>query len=180
MIDFHLTDEMNPRNAARVIDHLREERLWIPTTEDYGSRHNEWLEKTEARLIDNKVHALLATFGRIAVGAVIFRPEPNDQRIIGIRNISINPAYEGRYVGAFTLRNAEHVALETYPEAAQMIVDTKPTNYDMIAFLESQHYSPQEIIDLYHSGKPDVVLSKLLRSQGEATVPQPSDGHSTH
>lgn len=161
MIDFRLTDEMNPRNTARVIDHLREERLWIPTAKDYSS-HNEWLEKTETRLTTGKAHALLATFGRIAAGAIVFRLEPDDPETIGIRNISINPDYEGRYVGAFTLRNTEHAIRESFPEAKRIIVDTKTTNLDMIAFLESHHYSPEEIVDLYQSGKPDIVLSKPL------------------
>jgi hypothetical protein len=179
MVNFRLTDNMNPRNAARVIDHLRAERLWVPSTEDYGSKHGEWLERTEARLIDGTAHALLASFGRVAAGAVIFRPEPDNATIIGIRNISINPAYEGRYVGAFTLRNAECAAREAYPETSQIIVDTKTTNHAMIAFLESQDYTPEAIIDLYQSGKPDIILSKLLRPQDAAAAPQPSDDHST-
>lgn len=161
MIDFNLTDTMNARNAARVIDHLRQPRLWIPTDEDY-SHHSEWLEKTEAELISDTRHALVATFGRVVVGAIVFRPEPDDQETIGIRNISINPDYEGRYVGAFTLRNTEYAIRESYPKAARVIVDTKTTNTDMIAFLQSQHYSPKEIVDLYQSGKPDVVLAKPL------------------
>lgn len=32
----------------------------------------------------------------------------------------------------------------------------------MISFLESQGYAPEEIVDLYDSGKLDVVLSKTL------------------
>lgn len=161
MIDFRLTDAMNPRNAARVVDHLRQPRLWIPTEEDYAD-HGEWLEKVEAELVGDRRHALMATFGKIVVGAIVFRPEPHDPKTIGIRNISINPDYEGRYVGAFTLRNTEYAARESYPEAKRIIIDTKTTNHAMISFLESQHYLPEEIIDLYQSGKPDIVLAKHL------------------
>lgn len=163
MIDFHLTDEMNPTNAAQVAGHLREPRLWIPTEEDYGSQeHTNWLEKTEAELRECSRHALMATFGRTVAGALIFRVEPQNTETVGIRNISINPDFKGRLVGAFMLRNAEFLMREIYPEATKIIVDTKPTNYDMLGFLESQQYRPDEIIDLYQSGKPDVVLTKSL------------------
>jgi len=63
MIDFRLTDEMNPANAAKVADHLRRRRLWIPTEEDYPT-HNEWVEKSEAELINGSRHALMATYTR--------------------------------------------------------------------------------------------------------------------
>lgn len=52
MINFRLTDEMNPENAARIMDCLGEPRLWIPTEEDYGPLHGKWLEKIEHRLIN--------------------------------------------------------------------------------------------------------------------------------
>ena len=163
MIDFHLTDEMNPSSAAQVAGHLRRPRLWIPTEEDYGSRqHAHWLEKTEAELISGDRSALLATFGRVAAGVIVLRPEPDHPEIIGIRNISINPDFTGRHVAAFALRNAEFLAREAHPEATEITIDTKVTNHDMLSFLKSQHYSPREIVDLYQSGKPDVVLSKFL------------------
>lgn len=160
MIDFRLTDEMNPRNAARVTGYLDEPRLWIPTEEDYGTRHGEWLEKIEHRLINKEAMALLATLGLEAAGVIIFRPE--DSETSSIRNISINPNYEGRRIGSFMLRNAEHAAQEAHPGTKRIIVDTKITNSAMISFLESQGYAPEEIVDLYDSGKLDVVLSKTL------------------
>ncbi len=159
MIDFRLTDTMNPKNAAQVVDHLRQPRLWIPTEKDYPM-HAAWVEKTEAELVSGSRHALLAKFGRAVAGAIVFRPEPDEPTTVDIRNISINPDFRGRHVAAFTLRNAEFVAREHYPETSQYTVDTKLTNHEMLAFLESQGYTPVEIVDLYSSGTPDVVLSK--------------------
>lgn len=178
MFDFRLTDAMNPRTAARVIDHLGGPRQMVPS-EDYGTKHDEWLERTEPRLISGEAHALFATFGRVAAGAVVFRPEPDNPTIFGIRNISIHPNFKGRRVASFALRNAELLMRDINPDVAEIIVDTKTTNLDMIAFLESQGYTPKEIVDLYGSDKLDVVLSKTLRSQDEVDDPQPTGGRST-
>ena len=179
MIDIRFTDEMNPRNASRVIDQLRGPRDMIPN-QDYGNKHEEWLERIEPRLIRGDVHALFGEFGRVAAGAIVFRPEPSDSNIAGIRCISIPPEFKGRRIASFMLRNTELLIEEMYPRTEEVIVDTKTTNHNMIAFLESQGYRPEEITDLYQSGKPDIVFSKTLRARDEASDLQPYVDRSTH
>lgn len=181
-MNFHVTDEMNPRSAAKVVSHLREPRLWIPTERDYGSKsHSEWLEKTEAEIAAGTRYALMASFGRTIAGVTIFRPEPNEPSVAGIRNISINPAYEGRYVGAFLLRNTELLIGDIQPTANTIIVDTKITNTDMLSFLDRQRYQTNgQAADLYGSGKADIVLTKSITpAQDEAIDPQPYADRST-
>lgn len=162
MIDIRFTDEMNPRNAARVIDHLRQPRAYIDTAADYGAAHEAWLGKIEAELVSATRFALMATDGRETAGVIVFRPEPNKPETIGIRNISIKPAHKGQLFGSFALRTTERIASTLQPAARQIIVDTKTTNRDMIGFLHSQGYADLETTDLYDSGKPDLVLAKDL------------------
>ena len=161
MIDIRFTSEMNSRNAAKVADVLREPRLWIPTNEDYGAKqHQEWLEKTEAELVEEARFALLAIDGMKSRGAIVFRPDPDDETVMGIRNISISPETRGRLYGSFMLRNVEYAARQMLPRVETFEVDTKATNDEMLAFLAGQGYEQANVRDLYDSGKPDVVLRK--------------------
>ena len=161
-MNIRFTDEMNPRNAAGVIDVLRAPRLWIPTVADYGARHGEWLGKVEHGLIDGTRHALHARVGRQSVGAIVYRPNESDLRIIDIRNISIHPDVKGRRFGTFMLRNIEMLAQEQYADVERFRIDTKATNTEMLSFLSEQGYGLTSVSDLYGDGKPDVVLEKSL------------------
>lgn len=159
-MDVRFIDDMNPSRSAAVIDVLRKPRLWIPTKEDYGSAHDAWLEKTEAELISGTRNALLGQSGLAAVGAIVFRPEPGNEKSIGVRNISIDPSVSGRKFGTFMLRNVECIAQEEFPDVRRFEVDTKQTNHEMRQFLQQQGYTEVKTADLYDSGKLDVILEK--------------------
>lgn len=159
-MDIRITNEMTSSRAGKVMDVLRAPRLWIPTREDYGNGHDTWLQKVESELITGKRNALLARVGDCSVGTIVWRKNPDEDGVIDIRNISINPEIKGRYFGAFMLRNMEYCIRETNPEATLLRVDTKATNHDMLAFLAHQDYEAVDFLDIYESGKPDVVLEK--------------------
>lgn len=159
-MDIRITNEITPSRAGKVMDVLRAPRLWIPTREDYGKGHDTWLQKVESELMTGKRSALLARIGDRSVGTVVWRENPDEDGVIDIRNISINPEAKGRYFGAFMLRNMEYCMRETKPDATLLRVDTKATNRDMLAFLARQGYETVDSLDLYESGKPDVVLEK--------------------
>ena len=156
------TDEMNPTRAAKVTDVLRAPRLWIPTAEDYGPGHKDWLAKVEHELTVGAGHALHAQVDGHSAGAVIWRPSETDPMVMDIRNISIDPAMNGRYFGAFMLRNAEFLMHQQYSGVRTVQVDTKTTNPDMRAFLARQGYTEVGVADLYGSGKLDVLLHKTI------------------
>lgn len=163
-MDARFTDEMNPAQAARVMDVLRAPRLWIPTEQDYGdTTHKAWLAKVEQELVDGNRYALHAQMGTQSIGAVIWRPRASEPNVLDIRNISIHPDVKGRYFGAFMLRNVEWLMLENYPDATRIEVDTKTTNADMLSFLARQGYEVTGINDLYDSGRPDVLLRKTIK-----------------
>lgn len=162
MEDISFGEVSNPGRAANIVDFLRKPRLWIPTKADYGESHSAWLEKTEAELSDGTRHALFAKTGSQTVGAVVFRQNQEKSEIVDIRNISISPDTRGRYFGAFLLRNSEYLAKEVYPQLSCFTVDTKLTNHSMRSFLKSQDYQEKSVLDLYDSGRQDVVLKKQL------------------
>jgi N-acetylglutamate synthase-like GNAT family acetyltransferase len=108
-----------------------------------------------------KLKLVFQVDGRSA-GAVIWRSNETDPTLMDIRNISIDPAMNGRYFGAFMLRNAEFLMREQHPSVRTVQVDTKTTNPDMRAFLAQQGYTEAGVVDLYGSGKLDVLLHKTF------------------
>ena len=161
-MNVRFTDEMNPSRAARVTDVLRAPRLWIPTAKDYGPGHKDWLAKVEHELAVGARYALHAQVDGRSAGAVIWRSNETDPTLMDIRNISIDPAMNGRYFGAFMLRNAEFLMREQHPSVRTVQADTKTTNPDMRAFLARQGYTEVGVVDLYGSGKLDVLLHKTI------------------
>jgi ribosomal protein S18 acetylase RimI-like enzyme len=164
MIPFHFSNEHTSSEVGGIVDVLKQPRLWIPTEHDYPN-HTVWLDKTEAQIASGEKHAMAARMGDKAVGAVIYRQNPDDPTIVDIRNISVADDARGRYVGSFLLRNVEVEAAKTdFPDATEFLVDTKTTNTDMIAFLLSHGYTIKEITDLYGLGTGlDVVLTKPVQ-----------------
>ncbi len=161
-MNIRFTDEMNPTRAAKVAGVLKGERLLIPTQEDYGSKHDEWVAKAEAELATGGVRfAMLAELNNRPVGAFVWRcaEEPG---VVDLRNISIDPGAAGRHFATFMMRNVPYSVRDTHPDAEIIRVDTKTTNTAMLGFLAQEGYRLTEISDLYNSGKPDAILEKTL------------------
>jgi ribosomal protein S18 acetylase RimI-like enzyme len=163
MKEFRFNNDHTSAEVADIVDVLRQPRLWIPTEKDYPD-HGSWLDKTEDLIISGKKRAMAAYMGQDAVGTVIYQRDPKETTSLEIRNISVSDDARGRYVGSFLLRNAEiEAALNDFPGIVRYVVDTKASNVEMIAFLESQGYSIQDITDLYSlDAGLDVVMSKPI------------------
>jgi ribosomal protein S18 acetylase RimI-like enzyme len=164
MKEFRFNNDHTSAGVADIVDVLRQPRLWIPTEQDYPN-HKNWLEKTEDLIISGKKRAMAAYMGHEAVGTVIYQRDPKNAQSLEIRNISVSDDTRGRHVGSFLLRNAEiEAARNDFPGIEEYIVDTKITNLDMIAFLESEGYSIKGIADLYGLGAGlDAVMSKPVK-----------------
>lgn len=158
-MDIHVTNEMNPRNTGRVMDILRNERLFDAHQDYDPDTYRQWLGKVEAELPTGNRYALLAQLNNRAVGAIIWR-QGSLPGITDIRNISIHPGVKGRYFGAFLLRQVEYCIGEQASGENTICVDTKATNRDMIGFLTSQGYRITGTRELYDDGRPDVLLQK--------------------
>ena len=160
MIEHRFTDEMNPRNAAKVTDVLRGKRIYIDTERDYPL-HMPWLERNEAGLIAGSRQALLLEgFRGRPDGAIVWRPNPDNPHIADIRNLSLDPKYRslglGHAMSGVVLRELARTGYAT------ATIDTKIHNEKMINFLESAGFSVVAILDLYGSGMLDVCMQRDL------------------
>ncbi len=160
MTELHIGNELTSRDTGDLMSVLNGERLYIPTARDYP-RHREWLDSTEASLVTGSKSAFLARIDRVAVGAIVYRPDESDRSIVDIRNISIAPSGRGRLLGSFMLRQTEMEA--SMIGAATLRVDTKLGNEAMIGFLINNGYAVEDITDLYGDDTgEDVVLAKNI------------------
>ena len=161
MTKFRFNNEHTSAGVADIVDVLRQPRLWIPTEKDYPN-HGTWLDKTEALIASGKKRAMVAYMGKDAIGTVIYQRSADQPSTLEIRNISVSNDLRGRYIGSFLLRNSEiEAAQNDFPGVDEFVVDTKVSNTEMIAFLESHGYDIKEITDLYGLGTGlDVVMSK--------------------
>ena len=166
MKEFRFNNDHTSAEVADIVGVLRQPRLWIPTKQDYPN-HQNWLDKTEGSIISGKKRAMAAYMGRDAVGTVIYQRDPNNMQTLEIRNISVSDGARGRIVGLFLLRNAEIEAVQNdFPGIKEYVLDTKVTNLNMIAFLESQGYSIKNITDLYGlDAGLDAVMSKPVKNK---------------
>lgn len=165
MTDFRFTNDLSQHEIDGVVGLLRSPRLWIPTEADYPA-HPEWVDKTVAQLESETKRALLAQHDGVPVGVAIFQRHPERSEILEIRNLSVAPEDQGRFVGSFLLRNTEIEAMVGFPGVKSVLVDTKATNTDMVDFLMNHGYEIEEFVDLYGLGTgEDVVLSKSLVSE---------------
>lgn len=165
MADFHFTNEHNARSTGEILRVLREPRLWVPSQLDYPD-FDQWLDKTEAAILNNTARALSAYIGTQPVGAVIYKMCPEDSATLQIKNISLAPDARGRHIASFLVRNAEiEAARHDFPDCNQVTVDTKVSNPEMINFLLSADYNIDRVEDLYGlGGGLDVVFSKSLEA----------------
>ncbi len=163
MTEFRFTTEHSSAGIAGIVDALRQPRLWIPTGQDYPT-HGAWLDKTEAQLAEGTKRAMAAYMGGKPIGTVIYQQSSETPGLLEVRNISISPDARGRHVGSFLLRNAEiEAARNDFPGVEQVVVDTKVSNKEMIAFLQSEGYGLEYVTDLYGQDTGlDAVLSKSL------------------
>lgn len=163
MAEFRFTNEHRPSEAGKVASVLARPRLWIPTKQDYPD-FDTWLMKTEAQIAGNNKRAMLSYAGSQPVGAVIYQRHETLPNTISIRNISVSPDSQGRYIGSFLLRNTEIEASQhDFPECTDVIVDTKITNSHMINFLVAHGYRVDEVADLYGlNAGLDAVLVKSI------------------
>ena len=163
MEDILFRNEHKESELGNVCDVLTRPRLWVPTSLDYPS-HGEWVEKVEAQLGNGQKRAMLAYRGNVPIGVCVYQRHPNIPGAIEIKNLSVTPDAQGRYIGAFLLRNTELEGTQNdFPECYILIGDTKITNLEMINFLIGQGYFPQEITDLYKTDTSlDITLTKTL------------------
>lgn len=163
MAEFRFTNEHRASEAANIGGILRQPRLWIPSQRDYPD-FSEWVDRTEAGVVTGNIRAMLAYTGAKPSGVIIYRKHEHDEQTVEIRNISVSPDAQGRYIGSFLLRNVEIEATQhDFPRSSQVQVDTKLANSGMIDFLADHGYGVETVTDLYGLGAGvDAVLKKVV------------------
>lgn len=161
MTTYRIDSEHSITDDANIVGLLRHPRLFIDTAQDYPG-HADWLAKVEAQLNDDKKHVMAAYQGGVAIGAVLYQQLVSDPHGVEIKNISVAPDRTGLHLASFLLRGAEHEARQyTFSGIEKYVVDTKETNTGMIALLEREGYTIEDVTDLYGLGAGlDVVMTK--------------------
>ena len=164
-IDISFTDSFNSSSAAKVADFLRQPRLYIDTQADYGSAHQDWVERTEHDLVMGRKFGIAAIEAGQVVGSVIAKIESPET--VGIRNISMSPEVRRRDFGRFSTAQLLYIVQQELPDVSRVVVDTKPENRAMVEFLKKLKFREVGLEDLYSSGQPDLVLERTV-SQSKA------------
>ncbi|HEY8992509.1 MAG TPA: GNAT family N-acetyltransferase [Candidatus Microsaccharimonas sp.] len=171
MLDFRFSNAPNSENQDAVANLLIQPRLWIPSG-DYPA-HLDWRDKALAEIAGDKKRAMIAYWGKEAVGSVVYQRDPTQPETIEIRNLSIEPYARGRHIASFLVRQVEREAALDFPGSTRMVTDTKRTNAGLIAFAFENGYHVETVValdgtDFAHNGVQDVVLVKDLTFPIEA------------
>lgn len=163
MKDFRFTDETSGPARDGVAQLLVQPRLWIPDGDYPG--HMEWREKALDELGEKKL-AIIAFWGGEPVGSVVYQAHPTDPDQVEIRNITVEQKARGRHVASFLLEQAVQEAAVQFPQATQIVGDTKRANTELIQFVQGRGFRPVAVLPLPstygYNGQLDVVFSRPL------------------
>jgi ribosomal protein S18 acetylase RimI-like enzyme len=130
-MDFRFTTEETFRRTDEIVDYLLGPRLWVPCL-DYPD-YDVWVQKVHRQLKEAKKRSLLAiSYGNI-IGAIIYQFHELEPEVLEIKNISVRPDQQGRYVASFLLRNAEIKGCADFSSRA-IVVDAKAKNLAIRSF----------------------------------------------
>lgn len=163
MQDFRFTNTSSRRNIGAAADLLVQPRLWIPGGDYPG--HREWVDKAVSQIGEQKI-AMVAFWGRVGVGTLVYQRHREDPTKVEIKNLSVEPYARGRLVASFMLRQVEAEAPNEFPGVTAILGDTKITNRGIINFVVEQGYAalpPSKVEGSFaHNGVPDVTFIKPL------------------
>jgi ribosomal protein S18 acetylase RimI-like enzyme len=152
MQDFRFTNEHRLSQTGEIVGFLERPRLWIPSTADYPD-HFDWLDKVGIQLEREQKRAMVAYHGRAIVGTVVYQRHLTEANTLEIKNLSVVPTSEGRFIGSFLLRNTEIEGTQhDFPGCNRIVFDTKTTNTGIVAFGMRHGYRLAGIEDLYGLG----------------------------
>jgi ribosomal protein S18 acetylase RimI-like enzyme len=163
MQDFRFTNEHRLGASGEIVGFLEKPRLWIPNTSDYPD-HFDWLAKVGTQLEGEQKRAMVAYYAGDIVGAVVYQRHLSEPTTLEIKNISVSPTAQGRYVGSFLLRNTEIEGTQhDFPGCNRIVFDTKTTNTGIVAFGMRHGYRLAGIEDLYRLGAgEDAIFAKSV------------------
>ncbi len=161
MQDFRFTNEHRLSDTGEIVGFLERPRLWIPSTADYPD-HFDWLAKVGTQLEREQKRAMVAYYAGDIVGTIVYQRHLLQPNTLEIKNLSVSPTTQGRYVGSFLLRNTEIEGTQNdFLGCNRIVFDTKTTNTGIISFGMRHGYRLLEITDLYGLGAgEDAIFAK--------------------
>jgi ribosomal protein S18 acetylase RimI-like enzyme len=124
--------------------------------------YEEWVEKAHAQFKSEEKRALVALSYRNVVGAVVYQRHKLIRSALEIKNITVRPDMQGRFIASFLLRNAEIEGASDF-KIDQVLVDAKARNMSIRAFFFQQGYRVLGSEDLYGLGAgKDLVYGKRI------------------
>jgi N-acetylglutamate synthase-like GNAT family acetyltransferase len=158
-VHFTVTTDETLRRADEIVDYLRGPCLWIPRL-DYPD-FDRWTERVHAQLKSEAKRAVVTLSGGNVVGAVIYQRHEVEEAI-EVKNVTVRPDQQGRYVASFMLRNAEIEGATDFG-VGRVIVDAKAKNLAIRSFLLKSGYRPVTTTDLYGLGAgADILYEKAV------------------
>ncbi len=157
---FIFTNEFKSSKLDEIVEYLAGPRLWVPQI-DYPDYYD-WLQKVYTQIRTEQKRAIIALDNREIIGVTIYQKHEKQKEALEIKNLTVRPDVQGRYIASFLLRNTEFLGMRDF-NSRFVLCDAKVHNIPVRSFLLHHKYIPQDIIDLYNlkSGR-DIVFKKML------------------
>ena len=148
--NFRLAEDMS--DIWKLEKHLLQQSLSYPSYADWV------VGKVSPEIESGYKKAILALSDSYLVGNLITQPHKNLDGVLEFKNMRVHPKLQGRYVGAFMLRQGERIAYEENYSA--IICDTHADNLNVISLLNSQGYEEIARIPLYDKNTEEIIFGK--------------------
>ena len=158
-MDVRFTNEYSVARLDEITAYLMGPRLWIPHG-DYPD-FTDWAQKVYTELKNDTKRALLALQHGVIVGATIYQRHKKYSDAVEIKNLTVRPDMQGRYIASFLLRNTEIEGAREFASRA-VYCDAKAHNRAIRSFLFKHHYRALGKEDLYTLGAGDDVLYRKV------------------
>jgi ribosomal protein S18 acetylase RimI-like enzyme len=164
-MNFTFTNQIPHSKLDELLEYLRGPRLYLAQA-DYPD-HESWLHKAYGELSSNKKRAIVASHNGRVVGATIYQRHKEKPELLELKNFTVRPDYEGRYVGSFLLRNTEIEGLREFKDIIGITLDSKTNNHAFKHFVTKRHgYFIAHKTDLYSQGTgEDYIFQKNFGSK---------------
>jgi ribosomal protein S18 acetylase RimI-like enzyme len=159
-MDFKFTNDYPLSRLDEIVSYLLGPRLWIPST-DYPD-FLDWADKTWKELKKENKRAIIAlSFNRI-VGITVYQRHRKYADALEIKNLTVRPDQQGRYIASFLLRNTEIEGAKEF-HSKYILCDAKAKNIAVRNFLFKNRYQIMAKADLYSFGVgEDLIYRKNL------------------
>jgi ribosomal protein S18 acetylase RimI-like enzyme len=166
-MDFRFTNEETLQRADEIVAYLTGPRLWIPRA-DYPD-FDAWVARVHGQLKTEAKRALLAIAQGNIVGAVLYQRHQTAPDALEVKNITVRPDMQGRYVASFLLRNTEIEGQQDF-STSRALVDAKVQNRGIRSFLTRNGYAVRQAADLYGLGAGEDIVYEKLAPSGRASI----------